>query len=97
MLASTADVAHMRSYRSRFYMWVAGVFVLIACGEFIQSYWARLATGSFTGAPVRTRGRPHQVYLIGGGAGLAVQILCVPLSATAAWIAIASHVEALAG
>jgi len=43
------------------------------------------------------RGRPHPVYLIGGPAILAVQILCVPLSATAAWMSIATHVEALAG
>jgi len=253
MAATTADVARARGHRSHFYVWMAGVFVLIAFGGFIPTYWARLATGSFTGAPVhhvhatlfftwtlfffiqtawvaagrvadhrawglagislatamaftvvllaihsmrtaelihrgdearrfsivslsalvlfatfftlaiikarraelhkrfmllamiplmqaatarvfltffappgavgpppvfvavppgllvdlliaaaifydwRTRGRPHPVYLIGGGAILAVQFLCVPLSATAAWMAIATHIEALAG
>lgn len=33
----------------------------------------------------RTRGRPHPAYLIGGGITLAVQLLKVPLSTTAAW------------
>ena len=45
----------------------------------------------------RTRGRPHMVYVIGGAVILAVQILAVPLSATPAWMSIASHVESLAG
>jgi hypothetical protein len=45
----------------------------------------------------RTRGRPHAVYLIGGPVILAVQLLSVPLSATAAWMSIAAHVESLAG
>lgn len=45
----------------------------------------------------RTRGRPHVVYLIGGAVILAVQILSVPLSATATWMSIAAHVESLAG
>jgi hypothetical protein len=44
----------------------------------------------------RTRGRPHPVYLIGGPIVMAVQLLCVPLSATPAWMAIATHVESLA-
>jgi uncharacterized membrane protein YhaH (DUF805 family) len=34
---------------------------------------------------MRTRGRPHPVYLIGGAVMLAVQILRVPLSTTAWW------------
>ena len=45
----------------------------------------------------RTRGRPHRVYVIGGGLLLAVQLLSVPISTTAAWMAIAKWVEALAG
>ena len=253
MVASTVDIAHTRTSRNTFYVWMAGVFVLIAFGGFIPTYWAKLLTGSFPGAPIhhihatlfftwtvfffvqtalvatgrigdhrawglagislatamaftvvlaaihsikiaetinmgdqarrfsivslsalvvfatlftlaiiksrrsevhkrlmllamiplmhaamarvfltffappgtvgpppvfvsvppglfvdllivaaviydwRTRGRPHPVYLIGGSAILAVQILCVPLSATAAWLSIATHVEALAG
>ncbi len=45
----------------------------------------------------RTRGRPHPAYLIGGGALLAMQLLSVPISTTATWMAIARWVEALAG
>jgi len=253
MVANTVDFAHTRVHRNRFYVWMACVFVLIAFGGFIPTYWARLITGSFTGSPIqhihatffftwtlyffvqttlvangriadhrawglagislatamaftvvlaaihsmkmaetinmgdqarrfsivslsallvfatlftlaiaksrrsevhkrlmllamiplmqaamarvfltffappgafgpppvfvsvppglfvdllivaaivhdwRTRGRPHSVYLIGGSAILAVQILCVPLSGTAAWMFVATHVEALAG
>ena len=253
MVASTVDVAHARTHKDRFYVWMACVFMLIAFGGFIPTYWAKLLTGSFPGAPIhhvhatffftwtvfffvqtmlvangrigdhrawglagislatamaftvvlatihsmkvaealnmgdqarrfsivslsalvvfatlftlaiiksrrsevhkrlmllamiplmqaamarvfltffappgvigpppvfvaippglfvdllivaaviydwRSRGRPHWVYLIGGPAILAVQVLCVPLSATAAWMSIATHVEALAG
>jgi hypothetical protein len=45
----------------------------------------------------RTRGRPHPAYLIGGSLVLANQLLAVPISATAAWMAIATWVESLAG
>lgn len=45
----------------------------------------------------RTRGRPHPVYLWGGPAILAIQILCLPVSATPAWMAVARGVESLAG
>ena len=40
-----------RATRS-FYVWIAGIFVLIAFGGFIPTYWAKLATGSFSGAPI---------------------------------------------
>src|SRR5450755_274486 len=52
MVASTVDIAHARTHKNRFYVWMAGVFVLIAFGGFIPTYWSRLATGSFSGAPV---------------------------------------------
>ena len=45
----------------------------------------------------RTRGRPHPVYVVGLAVNLGVQLLCVPLSTTAAWMAIARAVESLAG
>ena len=45
----------------------------------------------------RTRGRPHPVYLYGLGAAVALQVLCLPLSATDAWMAVARGVESLAG
>lgn len=45
----------------------------------------------------RTRGRVHPVYLVCGPLLLANQILAVPLSATSAWMAIATWVHGLAG
>ena len=45
----------------------------------------------------RTRGRPHPVYVIGLAVNLGVQLLCVPLAGTAAWLSIARAVESLAG
>ena len=35
-----------------FYVWIAGICVLIAFGGFIPTYWAKLATGTFKGAPM---------------------------------------------
>ena len=35
-----------------FYVCMAGIFVLIGFGGFIPTYWAKLATGSFRGAPI---------------------------------------------
>jgi len=35
-----------------FYVWMAGIFVLIAFGGFTPTYWAKLAAGSFAGAPI---------------------------------------------
>jgi hypothetical protein len=35
-----------------FYVWMAGLCVLIAFGGFIPTYWAKLARGTFTGAPI---------------------------------------------
>src|SRR5450432_4016241 len=52
MVASTADDARDHAHRPRFYVWMAGVFLLIAFGGFIPTYWARLATGSFSGVPI---------------------------------------------
>ena len=48
-----ADGAAVRSHdRPRFYLWMAGVFVLIAFGGFTPTYWARLATGTFHAPPI---------------------------------------------
>ena len=35
-----------------FYVWMAGIFVLIGFGGFIPTYWAKLSAGTFRGAPV---------------------------------------------
>ncbi|HEV2548717.1 MAG TPA: hypothetical protein VGU20_15355 [Stellaceae bacterium] len=45
----------------------------------------------------RTRGRPHPVYWLGGGAYLALKLIEAPLSGSGAWHSIASAVLALAG
>ena len=45
----------------------------------------------------RTRGRPHPVYAVGGALLLADQLLAVPISGTATWMAIATWVQSLAG
>ena len=42
----------MPASRSRFYVWMGGIFVLIAFIGFIPTYWAKLATGTFGGAPI---------------------------------------------
>ncbi len=41
-----------RSDAQWFYVWMAGVCVLIAFGGFVPTYWAKLATGTFKGAPI---------------------------------------------
>lgn len=38
--------------RPRFYVGMAAVFVLIAFGGFTPTYWAKLANGSFSAAPI---------------------------------------------
>ena len=40
---------------------------------------------------MRTRGRPHPAYLIGGAIVLAIQVLRIPLSTTSWWFAIADY------
>ena len=41
-----------RSDAQWFFVWMAGVCVLIAFGGFIPTYWAKLAAGTFKGAPI---------------------------------------------
>lgn len=44
----------------------------------------------------RRRGRPHRVYVIGGALHVALKVIQVPISATAAWHSVASSLLALA-
>ena len=44
----------------------------------------------------RTRGRPHPVYLIGGGALVALKFIQLPLSGSAAWLSFAGWLLAKA-
>jgi len=46
---------------------------------------------------VRTRGRAHRAYLIGGAIMLAVQILRAPLSTTSGWLAVADFLARFSG
>ena len=46
---------------------------------------------------MRTRGRPHPAYLIGGAIVLAVQVLRVPFSTTPWWFAIADFLARFSG
>ena len=46
---------------------------------------------------MRTRGRPHPAYLIGGPIVLAVQVLRIPLSTTPLWYAIADFLARFSG
>lgn len=42
----------LRSTGRHFYLWMAGVFVLIAFGGFTPTYWARVASSTFHGPPI---------------------------------------------
>jgi hypothetical protein len=46
---------------------------------------------------VRTRGRPHPVYIVGGALLVAVQVLRAPLSTTQWWYAVADSLARFAG
>ena len=50
MVATTFDTVGAKT--RWFYVGMSSVFVLIAFGGFIPTYWAKLASGSFTGAPI---------------------------------------------
>lgn len=50
MVAATFDAAGSKT--RWFYVGMSSVFVLIAFGGFIPTYWAKLATSTFTGAPI---------------------------------------------
>src|SRR2546421_12148767 len=50
--STVASNSVLRSSSRHFYLWMAGVFVLIAFGGFTPTYWARVATGSFHAPPI---------------------------------------------
>lgn len=52
MSAAIANVSQARAERSHFYVWMAGVFVLVAFGGFTPTFWARLAAGTFHAPPI---------------------------------------------
>jgi hypothetical protein len=52
MEATLAGRSDVRFDARRFHLWMGSVFVLIAFGGFIPSYWARVATGTFHAPPI---------------------------------------------
>jgi hypothetical protein len=50
MVAATLDSASVRT--RWFYVGMSFAFIAIAFGGFIPTYWAKMATGTFTGAPI---------------------------------------------
>src|SRR3979411_1963638 len=50
--STVASNSVLRSSARHFYLWMAGVFVLIAFGGFTPTYWARVAGGTFHGPPI---------------------------------------------
>jgi hypothetical protein len=52
MEAAVMDATRVGVERSHFYVWMAGVFVLVAFGGFTPTYWAKIATGTFHSAPI---------------------------------------------
>lgn len=48
----TLSTREARPATRSFYVWMAGVFVLVAFAGFSPTYWAKVATGRFSGAPI---------------------------------------------
>lgn len=47
-----ASVDSVRAQTRWFYVGMAAVFVVVAFGGFVPTYWAKMASGAFTGAPI---------------------------------------------
>jgi hypothetical protein len=52
MEATLANGSAVRSNNQRFHLWMAVVFLSIAFGGFIPTYWARVADGTFHEPPI---------------------------------------------
>jgi hypothetical protein len=52
MQATVAGAAVRAEGRSTFYVWMAGVFLLVAFGGFTPTYWAKVASGAFHAEPI---------------------------------------------
>ncbi|HEY2144711.1 MAG TPA: hypothetical protein VGH12_01480 [Steroidobacteraceae bacterium] len=51
-MGAIADAVGVGSPGRRFYVWMAGAFVLVAFGGFTPTYWAKIAAGTFHAAPI---------------------------------------------
>jgi hypothetical protein len=52
MSAIAADASRELSEGRYFYLWMAGIFVLVAFGGFIPTYWAPVMAGTFSAPPI---------------------------------------------
>ena len=68
------------------------IFVAVPPGLFVDLFIVAAMVHDW-----RIRGRPHRIYVVGGACIVAVQLLIVPIGTTAAWLAIASRIQGLAG
>ena len=52
MNAAVANASPLVAERSRFYVWMAGVFILVAFSGFTPTFWAPVAKGTFRAPPI---------------------------------------------
>jgi hypothetical protein len=51
-MEAIVNASAVRAESRNFYVWLAGVFLLVAFGGFTPTYWARIATGTFHAEPI---------------------------------------------
>ncbi|HEY0748765.1 MAG TPA: hypothetical protein VGD63_18825 [Steroidobacteraceae bacterium] len=51
-MEAIATASAVRAESRKFYVWMAGVFLLVAFGGFTPTYWAKIATGTFHAEPI---------------------------------------------
>jgi hypothetical protein len=51
-MEAIVNVSAVRTESRNFYVWMAGIFLLVAFGGFTPTYWAKIASGSFHAEPI---------------------------------------------
>jgi|SRR5450631_846457 len=51
-MSAIATASSVRAESRSFYVWMAGVFLLVAFGGFTPTYWAKVAAGTFHAEPI---------------------------------------------
>jgi hypothetical protein len=51
-MEAIAMASAVRADSRKFYVWMAGGFLLVAFGGFVPTYWAKVAAGTFRGEPI---------------------------------------------
>jgi ABC-type multidrug transport system fused ATPase/permease subunit len=51
-MEAIVNASAVRAESRNFYLWMAGIFLLVAFGGFTPTYWAKIATGSFHAEPI---------------------------------------------